>query len=375
MKIEIPQEKLKKGLNIIEKISSKSLTLPILNNILLSVEKNFLEISATDLEIGVKYWILSKTEGVGKITVSARLLSGFINLLPEGNVVLFINGDILSVESGNYKTKIKGLPADDFPIIPKVEEDKFILINSFEFCSGLGQVFNVPALSTTRPEISGIYFSFSKDNLVLVATDSFRLGEKKVSINKFSLGGPLSLILPQKTAREIINIFGEDQKELKISVSSSQLMVESFIEGSSNVAIRLVSRLIDGEYPNYKEIIPKKHITSVVLNRKEFLNHLKGASLFSNKTSEIKIKVDLKNKTLNIYSGGQENGDYNSSIPAEIKGENTEVVFNCRFLVDGLNGVKSDNVLFELNSDSGPGVLKPTGDNSYLYVVMPIKNT
>jgi len=375
MTIEIPQEKLKKALSVIEKVSSKSPTLPILNNILLSAEKNILKLSATDLEVGANFQVLGKVSNPGQIAVSGRLLFGFINLLPGGNVSLSVSSQDLIVESGKYRTKIKGLLADEFPIIPKVEEDDFVLINSINFCSSLTQVYNIPAPSTARPEISGVYFSFNKNSLVLAATDSFRLGEKNVGLIKSNLKKSINIIIPQKTAREIINIFSEEEKELKVSVSDSQIMIESFLEGSSAPNIMLTSRLIDGEYPAYSEIIPQKHITSITLPRKDFLNHIKGASLFVNKNNEVKLKINSKKGTLEILASASAGGDYSSTIEGSVLGEDVEIVFNYRFLIDGLASILSEKVLFELNGDSGPAVLKPSGGGDYLYVVMPIKSS
>lgn len=374
MKLEILQENLKKGLNIVERISSKSLSLPILNNILISTEKNFLNLAATDLEIGINWWTLTKIEQEGKITIPARLFSSFVNLLPNKKISIKIEDNTFFLEYNNHKSQIKGISAEEFPIIPKIEQGEFVIIDSFSLCQSLNQVADIAVLSTTRPEISGIYFLFQKDLVTMVATDSFRLGEKKIFIkNDSNLKQDYSLILPQRAAKEIINIFGERKGDLKIYFSPNQIMFELPMEETPHPQIQLVSRLIEGEYPNYQEIIPPKHTTQLILEKNEFLNQIKTASLFGGKINEIKIKTDSDKKEVEIFSQSPEIGKHQSFIAGKIKGESVEISFNHRFLLDGLLNIKSSEVIFELNGDSGPGLLKPVGDESYLYVVMPIK--
>jgi DNA polymerase-3 subunit beta len=376
MKLIILQEVLKKGLSIIERVSSKSLTLPILNNILISTEKNFLNLAATDLEVGINWWCLAKTEKEGKITVPSRLFSSFINLLPSRKIILSVENDNLLIEYDNYKNQIKGISAEEFPIIPKISDGEFVNIDANSFCQSLAQVSDIPILSTNRPEISGVYIIFAKDLITIVATDSFRLGEKKIFIkNKLNLKKDYQLIIPQRAIKEIINIFSGAVGEIKIYFSSNQVMFESQMSETNHPQVQLISRLIEGEYPNYKEIIPAKFTTQLVLDKNEFLNQIKTASLFSGKINEIKVKTDASNKNLEILSQSADIGKHESAIPVRFKGEPIDISFNYKFLIDGLNNIKSSEIIFELNGDSGPGIIKPVGDDSYLYVIMPIKNT
>ncbi len=374
MKVQILQEKLKEGLNIVERISSKSLTLPVLNNILISSEKNFLNLAATDLEIGINWWVLAKIEKQGKITIPSRLLSSFVGFLPNKKINLEVKNNNLICECENYKTQIKGLSAEEFPLIPKILETESIILESASFCKNLSQLVDIAVPSTTRPEISGIYFSFQKKLLTIASTDSFRLGEKKISL-KNSLTQEYSLILPQKTVKEIINIFSEKPGEIKMFFSPNQVMFEYPMEETKHAQIQVVSRLIEGEYPNYQEIIPKKFTTQLILDRAEFLNQIKTASLFSGKINEVKIKVNPKEKKVLIFSQSPDIGNYQSSISGKIEGDPIEISFNHRFLLEGISGIKSSELIFEMNGDSNPGLLKPVGDDTYLYVVMPIKTT
>ncbi len=374
MKLLILQEKLKQGLNIIERISSKSLTLPILNNILISAEKNFLNLAATDLEIGINWWVLTKIEKEGKITIPSRLFSNFINLLPNKKINLELKNNNLFIECENYKTQIKGLSAEEFPIIPKINNGETISIEAPSFCKSLNQIADIAVPSTARPEISGIYFLFQKNIITIAATDSFRLGEKKIFLkNNSPLEKEYSLILPQKTAKELVNIFGEKQGEVKMYFSPNQVMFEYPMEETDHAQVQVISRLIEGEYPNYQEIIPKKYTTQLVLNKDEFLNQVKTASLFSGKINEVKIKINPKDNKIDIFSQSPDVGQYQSSVFGKIKGEPVEISFNHRFLLDGILSIKTQEIIFEMNKESGPGVLKAVGDDTYIYVVMPIK--
>lgn len=375
MKLLILQDKLKEGLNIIERVSSKSLTLPILNNVLISTEKNFLNLAATDLEIGINWWTLTKIEKEGKITIPSRLLFNFINLLPNKKITLEAKNNNLFIECENYRTQIKGFSAEEFPIIPKIDQSESVSMEIPFLCQGLNQITDIAVPSTARPEISGLYFLFQKNLITMAATDSFRLGEKKIFLKDSSLKKEYSLILPQKTAKELVNIFNEKQGELKMYFSPNQVMFEYLMSETSHPQIQVISRLVEGEYPNYQEIIPKKFTTQLVLNRDEFLNQIKTASLFSGKINEVKIKTKPEQKKIEIFSQSPDIGQYQSFVSGKIKGEPIEISFNHRFLLDGLLNVKSSEVVFELSGDSGPAVLKPVGDETFLYVVMPIKTT
>jgi DNA polymerase III subunit beta len=377
MKITILQEKLKKGLTIVERIAGKSLTFSILNNILLSSEKNFLNLSATDLELGIKWWILSKTEKDGKIVIPAKTLTTFISFLPNQKITLEKKENILYIENENNKSQIKGLNPEDFPIIPEVSREEFFEFQAVPFCQKLTQVVDFASSSQTRPEISGVYFSFKKNEARVVATDSFRLGEKIISPEKTSphlLEKEVSFILPQKTVKEVINIFGEREGNLKIYFSPNQILFEGQMAETDHPEVNLVSRLIEGEYPDYQEIIPKDFKTQIVLDKGEFLNQIKIASLFSGKINEIKFKIDSKKKGVEISSQNPDLGEHQSFIAGEIKGGGLDISFNHRFLMDGLLNIRTKDVVFSLNDSENPGVLRPVGDSSYTYLLMPIKN-
>lgn len=374
MNIIILKEKLKKGVDIVEKISHKSLTLPVLQNILFKTEKNFLRLSTTNLESAINWWGLVKTKKQGEICIPTKFLSNFLTFLPNKSIDLKIQNFIMDLTCDNYKTKIKGINPEEFPIIPQLEEGQIIKIDNFVFCQALSQILNIPSSSTARPEISGIYFVFESNLIKMVATDSFRLAEKKLFFDT-KISKKHSLILPQSAAKEIVSVFGEKQGDLNIRFSPNQIMFEYMMNEVEHPQIQFISRLISGEYPNYQEIIPKKYKTQVKIQKKEFLNQIKSASLFSGKINEVKLKISPKNNKVEVFSQSPTLGEYKSFFTGDISGDEVSASFNHRFLIDGISEIKKDKLSFELTGEDGPAALKPLGNEDYLYIIMPIKAT
>jgi len=283
---------------------------------------------------------------------------------------LFLRGE-------NYKTQIKGLEAKDYPIIPDVTSETWLELDAKVFCEGMMQVIDFCAITQVRPELSGIYLSFQKNAVKIVSTDSFRLAEKTIAIDNptNNLTSIQSLIIPKNAARELVNIFSEEERKIKFYLSSSQIMIESYFSETKNPQAQLVSRLIEGEYPNYEDVIPKEFKTQVIVSRDAFLNQIKSASLFSGRTNEIKLVINPKKDNITISSQNVDLGETHSNLSAKIKGEEMTASFNYKFLVEGLGQIKAKEVIFELNGQDGPGVLKPMDDPSYIYVIMPIKGS
>jgi DNA polymerase-3 subunit beta len=382
MKITILKDKLKEGINIIEKISAKLINLPILNNVLISTEKNFLNLTTTDLEVGVKWWSLIKTEREGKVAVPSRILSSFINFLPNKLVNLELEDFNLKIKCENYETIIKGVNPEDFPIIPRVSDEEKIEVQIKSFCKSLSSVVDIASLSSTKPEISGVYFIFQKNLITMAATDSFRLGEKKIYLDSplNNISKDYSLILPQKAAKEIINIFGEKEGVLTIYFSPNQILFETSLSEVSHPQIQLTSRLIEGDYPNYQEIIPKRYDTRIIFSLEEFINQIKLASLFSGKINEIKLKIDSSKNQINFFSQNPDVGEYQSFLIGKVEGKPCEISFNYRFLLDGLLNLsslqqKKPEAVLELTGSEKPGILRLKDEESYLYLVMPIKSS
>ncbi len=373
MKLEILKENLKNGLSVVERIVGKNLSLPILNNVLIDTEDSFINLVSTDLETSIKIWTLTKILNKGKVVVPAKFLSSFISSLPNEKIVMEAKEQNLYIECQNLKTQIQGFNPEEFPIIPKFDNTEFLEIDNKKLCLGLKQVIDVASPSQTRPEISGIYFSFSKNNVKMVATDSFRLAEKSVYLET-PFKKEYSFILPQKPAREIMNILEDKEGVVKLYFSNNQVLFELPMAQVDHPQVQVTSRLIDGEYPNYQDIIPQKFKTIITLKRDEFLNQIKTASLFSGKVNEVKLLIHSDKKEVQVFAKSQDIGENTSSLSVDIEGESVEISFNYKFLIDGLQNIKSSEVTFNVSKEDGPCLLKPVGDESYVYMVMPIKS-
>jgi DNA polymerase-3 subunit beta len=380
MKLIITKINLKKGLNIIERLTGKNLTLPILNNILMKTEKNSLILKSTDLEVGAEYQTMAKVEEEGSITIPSRTISGLINFLPDENIKIELDkkNNTLSLSGKGNKSKIKGLTAEDFPIIPQVKNKKdFMELNGIPFLQGLLKVLNFCSLGQTHPELSGIYFNFQKDKLELVSTDSFRLAKKDIYYqNKKETN--YSFILPQKAVKEISNILSElindsNNSKIRIYFEPNQIFFDFFSEDLSFPKFKLTSRLIEGDYPNYQEIIPKSFKTRINLKKEEFLNQIKTTSLFSGNVNKIDIDVDPEKSLINFFAQNINLGESKSSLKGEIEGEKIKTSFNFKYLIDGISNLDGEDIIFELNGEDGPALLKSVEDTNYLYILMPIK--
>jgi len=375
MKIEILRDNLKESLNCLERIAKKNLSLPILNNILLSCEGNFLRLDATNLELSVSWWVLSKViDKEGKTTVPAAFFSNLINLLREKNIKIESSDNKnLILKTINRKIQIQGMPPEEFPIIPKIKRENINEISSEKLQKGITEVVEIPSLSQIKPEISGLYFFSKKNKLKIVATDSFRLAEKTINLDS-NFKKEVSFILPQETSRQLISILSQNLSEkINIVLSQNQILFEIPQKEFSKPKVQVFSRLIDGEFPKYQEIIPKSFKTKLLLDKEEFQENLKEAGLFSGRVSEVKLESFSKENKLGLFSQSSEFGKNESYIPAKIEGEDIKTSFNYKFLLAGLDNIESSQVVLELSNEEGPGVLKPVGSDDYFYILMPIK--
>ncbi|MFC1700817.1 DNA polymerase III subunit beta [Patescibacteria group bacterium] len=375
MKITCLQENLKKAINIVERIIGRNLTLPVLNNILLSAEKNKLRISSTNLEIGINCWIPGKTDKEGSITVPSKLVSGLINNLSNKKIELTAkSNNKLMIKSEDFIANINGISSDEFPIIPKINDKPLINIKGNLLKNSLLQVVEMASISESRPEISGVYVNFDsltgesdKNCVNLVATDSFRLAEKNIFFeNEAEIIKNQQIIIPQRTAQELARILNETNSDVKIILSGNQILFDLD-------DIQIISRLIEGQYPDYKQIIPGNFKTRAIVNRDELIKSIKVASLFSSKINDVKFNIDPKKSLINISAKDSDIGENKSQIDSKIEGNGLEIIFNYRYLLDGLNNILSDKVILEFNNSSSSAVIKPVGDASYVYVIMPIK--
>jgi len=374
MKTQVLKEILKKAVSVVERATAKNPTLPTLAAIALIAGKNTLELSATDLEIGIRYKLLARTIKEGSVVVPSHLFSQVVGVLPEKEITLNVQGGELRVESKEHETNLKTLAADDFPLIPSLEgSEQAVEIEAGIFCESLAQVVSIPGQNQARPEISGVLVSIGKEGIKFVATDSFRLAEKSISFDK-SQSIEASFILPQKTAREVVAIFGDLAGKVKLYISLTQVLFEySAKEEAGQFSIQVVSRLIEGEYPHYQDIIPRDFVTKVRVLKQELMSRIKAAAVFSGKMQDTKLVVDPKKKGIEISAESSDAGRHSSFLSADVTGENLEISFNWRFLLEGLLNIKGEEVEIGFGGEDAPVLMRPLGKEQYLYVVMPVK--
>lgn len=370
MKVIVLKTNLKEGLMAVERGVTESNTLPILKNVLVKTFNNRIKIDSTNLEIGISRFISGKIIENGSVTIPFQILLGIVNNLDAERINLETEGNNLIIKTDNYEAKIQGISPEEFPIIPKISNlDYYLEINSDFIKKSISKVITCCHISEIRPEISGVFFDFQMTVLKLAATDSFRLAEANIFSNHFKTNfiRGFKLVIPLKTAQEIIRIFADNQN-ITIHVDPNQILFK-------NDDSELISRLIEGEYPDYNQIIPKELKTEILLEKNKFTNALKLVSNFSGRVNDIKIKLKDGKKVMEVYSSSQYLGENNYMVPVKVKGEDfDEIKFNWRFLIDGLKTLESENILFGVNNDAKPALLKSAEDDSYFYILMPIKS-
>ena len=363
MKISCTQENLSHGLNTVSHIASKNVSLPILNNVLIVAENGIIKLTTTNLEIGVNCQVRGKMEKEGKITVQARLLADYINSLPNERIDLAVEGDNLKIKCGQAQTVIKGSSTEEFPLIPKVERKKSFSLKISDLKKAITQVIYAAASDEARPEINGVFVKSAENEITFAATDSYRLAEKKVKAQKASPSN--GVIIPAKTLMELNRVLAEETEEIDFFINDNQVLF--VFDG-----IEMVSRLIEGQYPEYQQIIPHGGKTKVELNTREFVKRVKTTSLFC-KPGINDISLEVKKGEVVVSASNSQLGENISNLEAKIEGEENIIVFNYRYLLDGLASIESEEVILELTDNANPGLMKPKGLRDYIYIIMPIR--
>lgn len=370
MKLSIYRNNLKRGIDIASKIIQRSITLPILNNILLKTDKSFLNISSTDLELGIKYWALAKIEKEGSIVVPGKLLSALINSVTGEKIDIEVKNTILQIKGEYFKSKILGQSVDDYPIIPYAK-DFFAEIEIQPFLKAVSRVIDFTSLTKIRPELSGVYLSFKENKIVAASSDSYRLAEETID---FDNKNNACLILPGRAAREIVNIFGGIEGSFKVYISKTQITFELAREELSFPQIQVTSQLIEGEYPDYKKIIPQEFKNKFTITKEDFVNGLKVAGLFVGGTNEVRVTIDPSKNKMEIFSQNSGIGENKVILNGKAEGDKIDISFNGRFLLEGVLKIETPQIIFQTNNPQSPILIKSSQDDGYLYVLMPIKS-
>lgn len=366
MNIVIIRDKLKEGLDIVSRVSGDNTQLPILKNILINAEDGKIKLVGTNLEMGVTATLTGKVIEPGKITVPAGLFLNIINNIQSERINLLAKENNLEIKTDNYQARLQGSPAEDFPIVPKIKnKNNQLEIESAVLKHALEQVVIATQFSELRPELNGILFRYNGENVTLVGTDSFRLAEKIIPDEqiKSKNSDEFGMLIPLKTAQELLRIL-KDKETVECYSDKQQVLFKTS-------TVELISRLIEGSFPDYKAVIPKNFKAEALIEREEFVSALKLASVFGSRTSEIKIKRGNEN-TVEIYSADAALGENKYILSGKIKGKWDEVNFNWRYVADGLKVLNSKEIFIGLNEENKPALIKMPADTTYFYIVMPI---
>src|SRR3989339_1050995 len=363
MKLECKTEDIKNKISQVERITGKNLTLPILNSILLIASGKSLKLRSTNLNLGIEVEISAKIEEEGTLAISGSVLNAiFSNVSQNENVRLEEKDGNLLIKTKKSQIKLKSHPHDDFPTIPTVTGTTFE-IEGKKFAEGIKAVYYSSSVSDIKPEISSVFLYTDSDNLVFVSTDSFRLAEKKVKVKGIEeISG---ILIPFKNVAEILKIFGEFQGVIKVCFNKNQI---SF--SSDNVY--LTSRVIDGVFPDYRQIIPKDFKVQAVVLKQDLLNALKLSNVFSDKFNQINLSVKPKEKVFELSSENNEVGENKTYLDAAMKGEDITLSFNYRYFLDCFQSISADSISIKLNQSSKPMVISGSPDNSFTYLIMPM---
>lgn len=364
MKIECIREKLANSLQKIDKIASKNSSLPILKCVLINARAEGITVTATNLELGVEIEIQGKVIQEGKVAVPAGILSSLISQLSnEKNITLELEEGILRVSGQKALTTIKTISTEDFPPIPHIDAVGEFKIDLDDLIKGLKSVCYASAISSIKPEYASIRISEENGEIFFVATDAFRLAEKRIKTKLKDTFKPI--LIPSRNVIEIIRLFDGVTGEITISIGQNQI-------GLLIDQTYVISRTIDGNYPNYQSIIPKEYKTEVTVFKADIANALKIGSIFSDQFNRATLAVYPDTKTFTFVTKNNDVGENNLSISAVVKGDKIEMNFNHRHIADVLQSITSDQIDFLFSDVGKPLIVRGHKDGSFTYLVMPM---
>ena len=363
MKLQVTQEHLNQALSTVGRVANSRNTLPILSNVLIKTTNNRLSLAATNLDIAIVHYIGAKISEEGAITVPARLMQEFVGSLPNGIIELELTNTKLKVTTEQYHSVVNGIVADDFPVMPSISDGKNWSMPALELKKGLQQVVFAASGDETRQVLTGVYLHSRNGKLYMVATDSYRLAEKEIATIK----GDSSILVPASAMGDLLRIIGDPDGNVSITHDDQQVL---FQVGD----IELTARLVEGNFPDYQKLIPGEFTSTIQLNRADFLNVTKVSSLFARESAgSVTIELDEVANTLSIRSVASQLGENTATAEGQVKGGGS-ITINSRYLLDALQALNGNQVIFGFNGKVEPTILYDPKDLSYHHVIMPLKS-
>lgn len=363
MKLQVTRENLNKALNSVAKVANSRGTLPILANVLIKTHKNRLSLSATNLDIAITHNIGAKVYSEGSITVPARLMQDFVSSLPEGVINLELKETKLNITTDQYQSVVNGIIADDFPAMPAIGGGKKLTIPSQDFKKALQQVVFAASNDETRPILTGVLLQTVGGKLNMAATDSYRLAEKQLGAAKQEA----HLLAPASAMQDLLRILGDEEGELSVTYDDQQAL---FKVGD----VELVTRLLEGNYPDYHKLIPDTFATKITLKRADLNNVTKVSSLFARESAgSVTIELDEAKQQLSIRSVASQLGENTATAAGKVTGSGS-ITLNSRYLLEALGVISDDDVTFGFNGKLEPTLLTGASTKDYTHIIMPLKS-
>jgi len=366
MRLTCSQKDLASALSITNKAVGVNNTLPVLNNVLVKAEGKKFYLTTTDLEIAISCWMNADIKNEGEITIPSKLLTNYVNYLKDEKVDMAVEeGDSVSIKTSDSNTKIKGISASEFPAIPVVEKEGTFKVVVKDFASAINQVAFAAALNTTRPILTGVFFSITKNELCMAATDSYRLAEKIMKVEGVS--GDITCIVPVKTVLELGAILTSVKEDDVVEVIISKNQIFFSVDKT-----KITSRLIEGQFPNYQQVIPKESKTKAYLDTSGLSLVLKRINLFA-KENNNKVLIKVGKDGVMVTTDTTQYGVGEVVIKAKVEGDENEIALNSQFILDVLSNVGSKEVILELGEKTNPAIVRPSGKKNYVHIIMPLK--
>lgn len=373
MNVSVMQENLARGLQMVSRAVSSRATLPVLANVLLKTESSGLKLTATNLEIGINCWVPGKVETEGEITVPARLLTDLVASLPNQRIDLVLSPKdrTLKMTCGNNRSSIKGIEADEFPVVAAIGESPATSVDARALREALGEVVFAAASDEARPILTGVLTKLDGSTMTLAAADNYRIAVRSLVLDR-PVSPEMVIVVPGRSYAELMRILPDAEASIDITVTPNKSQVLFHIEG-----VDLVSRLIEGQFPNYEPVIPTSHSSRAVVDRETLLAGARRASIFARDSANI-VKIELgadggDGAGLSITAHAADVGDNADTIEAHIEGSPTTIAFNARYLIDVLGALGAEEAALELSGPLAPGVIRGIGKDDYVHVIMPVR--
>jgi len=363
MKVQCTKDALKNAAGQVERMAGKNLSLPVLAGILLVAENNALVLRATNLDLGIEVRIPAKVEKTGTVVVPCGVFLGILSAVYDVKVSLDLNGENLHIVTANTRSVVKCLPHDDFPTLPAVVNGDSFTISAEKIVDGIKSVWYSASASDMKPEIASVCIYPDREDLIFTATDSFRLAEKKINVKKnYSFS---HILIPHKNITEILRVLEGITGDVGVQFTKNQISL-------SFPGVYITSRIIDGVFPDYRQIIPKSYVAEVTILKQDLVNAFKVTNLFADKFNRVDLIVDGNKKKLSVESKNAAVGENITDIDAHVIGKNIQCGFNQKYILDCFHSLKQDSIILSFSGEGRPLVVRGVNDANFMYLVMPL---